>query len=51
MKLNLKKIASIQMGYSFRMRLDFMDQGQISVVQSISTAKPTSAKQRNATAA
>jgi len=33
MKLNLKKIASIQMGYSFRTRLDFMDQGQISVVQ------------------
>jgi hypothetical protein len=33
MKLNLKKIASIQMGYSFRMRLAFMDQGQISVVQ------------------
>lgn len=33
MKLNLKKIASIQMGYSFRTRLDFMDQGQISVIQ------------------
>lgn len=33
MKLNLKNIASIQMGYSFRTRLDFMDQGQISVVQ------------------
>lgn len=33
MKLNLNKIASIQMGYSFRTRLDFMDQGQISVVQ------------------
>lgn len=33
MKLNLKKIASIQMGYSFRTRLDFIDQGQISVVQ------------------
>jgi hypothetical protein len=33
MKLYLNKIASIQMGYSFRTRLDFMDQGQISVVQ------------------
>jgi len=33
MKLNLKNIATIQMGYSFRTRLDFMDQGQISVVQ------------------
>lgn len=33
MKFTLKKIASIQMGYSFRMRLDFMDQGQIAIVQ------------------
>ena len=33
MKLILKKIASIQMGYSFRTRLDYMDQGQIAVVQ------------------
>jgi len=33
MKFKLKKIASIQMGYSFRTRLDFMDQGQIAVVQ------------------
>ncbi len=33
MKFKLKKIASIQMGYSFRTRLDFIDQGQIAVVQ------------------
>jgi restriction endonuclease S subunit len=33
MKLRLKKIASIQMGYSFRTRLVFMDQGKIAVVQ------------------
>ncbi len=33
MKFKLNKIASIQMGYSFRTRLDFMDQGQIAVVQ------------------
>ena len=33
MKHILKKIASIQMGYSFRTRLDYMDQGQVAVIQ------------------
>jgi len=33
MKLNLKKIALIQTGYSFRSRLDFMNKGKLAVIQ------------------
>lgn len=33
MKVKLKEIASIQMGYSFRMRLESMDTGKVAVIQ------------------
>jgi hypothetical protein len=33
MKLSLKKIASIQMGCTFRQHLDFMDNGTTAAVQ------------------
>ena len=33
MKLQLEKISSIQMGYTFRTRLDFMDKGVTAVIQ------------------
>ena len=33
MKVVLKDIASIQMGYSFRARLEFMDSGAVAVIQ------------------
>lgn len=33
MKTKLKEIASIQVGYSFRVRLDFLDRGGVAVVQ------------------
>ena len=33
MKLALKEIASIQMGYSFRARLESMDSGEVAVIQ------------------
>lgn len=33
MKTELRNIASVQMGYSFRRRLELMEQGQIAVIQ------------------